>query len=57
MVQGEKSRLLTELPGEVLRQFGPKLAELYSQVPEALSTRISLLGDKRYLNASIHSAF
>src|SRR5713226_6602789 len=35
--------LPTELPRKVLSQLDPKLAELYSQLPSALASRISVL--------------
>jgi hypothetical protein len=43
MVKVANPRLPTELPREVLGQLDPKLAELYSQLPSALVSRISVL--------------
>ena len=43
MVKVAKPSLPTELPREVLAQLDPKLAELYSQLPSVLASRISVL--------------
>src|SRR6266851_10322179 len=43
MVKVANPHLPTELPKEVLGQLDPKLAELYSHLPSALASRISVL--------------
>jgi len=43
MVQVAKPSIPTELPRKVLAQLDPKLAELYSQLPSAVASRISVL--------------
>ena len=43
MAKGDKSRIPSELPEEVLYRLNPKLRELYSQLPSALASRISAL--------------
>jgi hypothetical protein len=43
MVKVAKPSLPTELPREVLAQLDPKLAELYSQLPSVIASRISVL--------------
>jgi len=43
MVKVAKPSLPTELPRKVLAQLDPKLAELYSQLPSAVASRISVL--------------
>src|SRR5437016_1362558 len=43
MVKVANLRLPTGLPREFLGQLDPKLAELYSQLPSALASRISVL--------------
>ncbi len=43
MVEVDSSRHPTRLPREVLCQLNPKLAELYSQLPPALASRVSSL--------------
>jgi hypothetical protein len=43
MVKGDNSRLPTELPREVLSRLDPKLAEMYSQLPSVLASRIAFL--------------
>jgi hypothetical protein len=53
MVQGDNSRLPTVLPREVLSQLNPKLAELYSQLPAVIASRISFLA-REALPQGIH---
>ncbi len=53
MVKVANPPLPTELPRKVLSQLDPKLAELYSQLPSALASRISVLV-KEALRHRIH---
>jgi hypothetical protein len=43
MAKGNNSRLRSDLPTEVLSRLDPKLRALYSQLPPALASRISVL--------------